>query len=95
MAYLRGLGASMELMQHPPSSPDLNPLDSGVWAAWEREVQRIIDEDGRPIKNDQQLRGVVLRAWSTLTPEKVRPYIENWRARLQTCAAVNGARFEL
>ena len=44
-----------DVLPHPPASPDLNPLDAGIWSLWQSKVEKLLDE-GRRCRNDTELR---------------------------------------
>ena len=54
----------------PPNSPDLNPLDYGIWGMLEQEVYRM------PPKNSQDLESKIRRAWENLDLSCISPATE-------------------
>ncbi len=60
----------------PPSSPDLNPLDYGVWD----RVGHIACQSAAP--NLNVLRDQVSQAWTELEPSEVRNICRGFQHRL-------------
>ena len=72
----------------PPNSPDLNPLDYGIWGMLEQEVYR------KPPKNLQDLESKIRRAWESLDLSKVNRCIDRFKGRLRQCEDAKGSHFE-
>ena len=60
----------MELLDWPPYSPDLNPIEE-IWSWLKRRVSQEIP------KNIKQLKNCILKYWRTITPETLAPYINS------------------
>lgn len=73
----------------PPNSPDLNPLDYGIWGMLEQEVYRI------PPKSLQELKRKIQLAWGKLDLSKVNGCIDQFKKRLRQCEDAKGGHFEL
>ena len=71
----------------PPNSPDLNPLDYGIWGMLEQEVHR------KPPKNLQDLESKIQRAWENLDLSKVNRCIDRFKGRLRQCEDAKGSHF--
>ncbi len=75
--------------QWPPSSPDLNPLDYGVWD----RVARIAC--ATPASNITELRNRVSQAWTALEPDEVRTICRGFRRRLEAVVEAQGGYIDL
>ncbi len=73
----------------PPSSPDLNPLDYGVWS----NVARIACES--PAPNIDTLRQHVAQAWTAQEPAQVRQVCRGFWRRLEVVVAAQGGYIDL
>ena len=80
---------SLELIQQPPNSPDLNPLDFSVWSAVEGMM--------RKSATDHELRGEVARAFKLLQdkPGFAKKVGESFMRRIGACIAAGGGAFEI
>ena len=65
----------------PPYSPDLNPMNYGVWSILEARACATRHLSLESLK--QPLR----REWDRLSPEDLRPIAENFKTRLGLCIA--------
>lgn len=72
----------------PPSSPDLSPLDYGIWGYLEAKVNACT------ARSPAELRRRIVREWDKLPMEVVRAAIAAWRKRLRLCVRARGGRFE-
>ena len=82
-----------DVLPHPPASPDLNPLDAGIWALWQSKVEQLLSE-GRKCRNDTELRSLVITAHGMITRDEVNNCIKAWPRRLKACVANEGSHFE-
>ena len=76
----------------PPTSPDLNLLDTFCWSALKRQLATQYDTTagGRLL-----LRRDLQTAWSRLKPDvDMRKLLANWRRRLVLCVQQGGDVFE-
>ncbi len=73
----------------PPSSPDLNPLDYGVWD----RVARIAC--ATPAPNIHVLRDRVSQAWEALEPSEVVTICRGFRRRLEAVITAEGGHIDL
>jgi hypothetical protein len=71
----------------PARSPDLNPVDFFLWGY----VKNVYN---RPIRNEEDLRNRLQKAFATITPEMVRASKLNLLRRAQLCLEMNGGHFE-
>lgn len=72
----------------PPSSPDLNPMDYGIWALLKARLGR------RRFKGVRELKKALKRAWRSITVEECRNIVGSFRRRLETLIAAGGSNFE-
>ena len=72
----------------PPSSPDMAPLDYGVWPLLTAAACRT-----RAV-NVGTMKRRVNNAWRNLEPSKIRSICAGFRRRLELCAAAKGSIFE-
>ncbi len=73
----------------PPLSPDLNPLDYGVWS----NVARMACET--PAPNINTLRQRVAQAWTAQEPAEARQVCRGFRRRLEAVVAAQGGYIDL
>ena len=74
----------------PAASPDLNPLDYGVWKAWDDAVGRAGVNTSLGL-----LRSRILSANDELQKSDiVEKAIRSWPKRLKACVAAEGGAFE-
>ena len=72
----------------PPNSPDLNPLDYGIWSIMESEVYKV------KIRDLDHLEDRLAEAWDALSQEHIDNTIMSFRKRVRACIAAEGKRFE-
>ena len=72
----------------PPQSPDLNPLDYGIWG--------IMDKNARATShpNLASLKASVIREWDNLSMEFVANTCRQFRGRLEKAVEADGGYFE-
>ena len=68
----------------PPNSPDLNPVDNGIWGEVYQSKISSVDE----LKNRKK------QAWSELEQSIINAAVKKWRIRLKACVAAGGGYFE-
>ena len=94
MIILTSIMDGHAIMEYPPNSPDLSPLDYWLWDAWQRKI----DDLNLPTNTPTQLRAAIITAHiSFSTPEgraEHRRAVESWSGRLMMCRASGGHRFE-
>lgn len=73
----------------PASSPDLNPMDYGMWSILEQKVCTINHSSVSHLKKS------LLKAWEEIPLETVRATVGQWRTRLRTCVKSKGGHFEV
>ena len=73
----------------PPSSPDLNPLDYGVWD----KVAQVACKEAAP--NLNVLRQRVAQAWTALEAAEVRHICRGFRRRLAAVVTAEGGHIDL
>jgi len=74
--------------QWPPNSPDLNPVDSKIWATMQQRVYQT------KIRNVDELRQRLLNVWSSVEQDVIDASIDQWRVRLKECVRSGGGHFE-
>lgn len=72
----------------PPSSPDLNPLDYGIWSILKKNVYSV------KIKSLAHLKKRIRKCWKELPQETVNRTIDRFRSRVRKMLSVDGSRFE-
>ena len=72
----------------PPQSPDLNPLDYGIWG--------IMDKNARatPHPNLESLKTSIIREWNNLSQDYVAKTCQQFRGRLEKAVEADGGSFE-
>ena len=79
----------------PASSPDLNPLDYHVWAAWQSEVNKVLKERfAGHAKNEMEMKAAVHTAWTQVDQNALKRTIASWPKRLHLCIEKEGGCFE-
>lgn len=73
----------------PPNSPDLNPVDFGIWGILEENVYR-----GRRITNIESLKEALVTEWNLLPQETINRCIDAFRPRLKRVVEVGGGHIE-
>ena len=74
----------------PAKSPDLNPMDYGMWGILTSKVARLRNE----LRTTDDLKRILTLAWDDITMEDVRNTCANWGKRLQAVQSANGGYFE-
>lgn len=72
----------------PRNSPDLNPMDYGIWSILAQSVF------AAKIRDLDHLENRLAEAWESLTQEIVDNTVMSFRKRLRACIAADGKRFE-
>ena len=72
----------------PPHSPDLNPMDYGIWSSLATKVFRV------KIRDVEHLCQRLAVAWEQITQDEVDRTIDSFRRRVKACVKANGRRFE-
>ena len=72
----------------PPSSPDLNPLDYGLWSILKKDVYSV------KIHSMAQLKQRIVKCWDEIPQETVNRTIDGFRKRVKKMIEVEGRRFE-
>ena len=70
------------------NSPDLNPLDYGIWEDLEAQVYR------RPIHTMEELKARIVECWEEFPQETINKVIDRFRPRLRKCIEAEGEHFE-
>jgi len=74
----------VQVVEHPPNSPDLNPIES-IWGVVKKRV-----EDLQP-KTLGELRTCIFTAWKTIKRETVKSTIDHMTSVYQKVIDANGA----
>ena len=69
----------------PPNSPELDPLDYGVWA----NVQKV--SCGRSNPNVEFLKNSIKEAWAGMPEAQVKRTCASFTKRIETCIEKNGS----
>jgi transposase len=75
----------IRLMNWPPQSPDLNPIEN-LWAELKKSVRR---KEKKP-SNLKELDALVKEAWNEIPPEYCRRLVVSMRNRVNACIEVGG-----
>lgn len=74
---------SMEILEWPANSPDLNPIEN-LWAMLKENVAK------RNPKTKEELKTVLLEEWDCISQEKIDDLIDSMPKRINQCLAANG-----
>ncbi len=85
---VENLAASWEKTLWPPSSPDLNPLDYGIWGAVESKVGKV------PYPSVEALKAAVDQEWEAMSEDFIQRVCAGFRRRLELCVEAKGSHFE-
>ena len=77
----------MQLLQHPPYSPDLAPCDLGLFSEVKKELK------DRRLSSDTELREAWDEACADLPKEKWNEWFEAWFRRMERCIECEGEYF--
>ena len=72
----------------PPSSPDLNPLDYGIWSVLKQKVYR------HHTDNMDELKQRIRSCWKEIDQELINSTIDQFRMPVKNMLAAEGKRFE-
>ena len=72
----------------PPNSPDLNPVDYGIWGVMQEKVYQ------SKISSVDELKNRIRQAWSELEQSIINAAVKKWQIRLKACVAAGGGYFE-
>ena len=72
----------------PPSSPDLNPLDYGIWSVLKQKVYR------KKTNNVDELKERIQECWKEIDQDLIDKTIDRFCMRVQKMLEVEGRRFE-
>ena len=89
MKVLRKMFGPDRILQNPPNSPDLSPLDYYAWDAVDQKVQSLGP------KNLPELKKCIVQAWGELNLDHLKKACTTgWVKRLKACVINEGGRFE-
>ena len=74
----------------PPKSPDLNPLDYGIWGILTEKVSTMRNN----LQTVDDLKLLLTNVWDDILQEDVRKTCQTWGKRLQAVTTANGGHFE-
>ena len=72
----------------PPNSPDLNPLDYGIWESFMQKVYK------KNINSIGTLKVALLETWEEFPQEEINKIIDQFRERCKKVKEVNGKHIE-
>ena len=72
----------------PPNSPDLNPVDYGIWESLSEKFYR------HKIRDINHLRDVLVQAWYDFPQNEINTIINQFRKRLRMVKEVDGKLIE-
>ena len=72
----------------PPSSPDLNPLDYGLWSILKQKVY------SQKIHDMEHLKRRIRACWKEIPQDLINKTIDRFRARVRKMIEMEGNRFE-
>ena len=72
----------------PPNSPDLNPVDYGIWESLSEKVYR------HKIRDINHLRDVLVQAWHDFPQNDINTIINQFIKRLRMVKEVKGKHIE-
>ena len=72
----------------PPSSPDLNPLDFGIWGNVERKAC------STPHPNVESLKAAVEKEWADMDEDFIKKTCQAFRPRIEAMIKAEGGHFE-
>ncbi|XP_066600766.1 uncharacterized protein [Prorops nasuta] len=75
-------------IEWPPQSPDLAPLDFGIWGMVKNRMYDL------EIETLQQLKDCIIEECESITPLQLQNVLQCFVKRLETCSAVAGGLFE-
>lgn len=79
----------LEPNKWPANSPDLNPVDYGIWGILEQNVY-----GGRKITDLETLKNVIVEEWDKVPQDTVTRCIDVFRSRLRAVIAAEGGHIE-
>lgn len=72
----------------PPQSPDLNPLDYGIWGILDGKVR------ATPHRNVDDLKAKIMEEWEAMEEAIVAKTCKSFRKRIEACIEANGGYIE-
>lgn len=84
----RWIGRNSPLINCPPRSPDLTPLDYFLWGFLKNEVYKT-----QP-RNSLELKNQIRQACAEITPATLRKVMANNRKRIEACIRADGGLIE-
>ncbi|EYB95147.1 hypothetical protein Y032_0163g3483 [Ancylostoma ceylanicum] len=73
----------------PPSSPDLNPLDYGIWGILEAKVST------KSYSSVAALKAALMKAWNEISDDVLMSTCDSAMKRLRLCCSLKGGAFEI
>ena len=70
-------------LDHPPQSPDLNPIEH-LWEHLDQQIRK------REITSKDSLKSAIMEEWLKISPEVTRKLVESMPRRLQAVIKANG-----
>jgi transposase len=78
-------GLGMKCHQHPPNSPDLNPIEN-IWA----HMKHIISKDYAHITSQKVMKEVVVSIWNDFMDHRLDHLVERMPERIQAVIKARG-----
>jgi transposase len=75
----------MRCHQHPPNSPDLNPIEN-IWA----HIKHIIAKEYSHITSTKEMKRVVLKIWNDFGDDRWNSLIESMLDRIRAVIVARG-----
>ena len=88
LQWIKNEGKFEVLKPWPANSPDLNPMDYGIWGILEPLVF------AQNPKSEVELKTAIRKAVPSLTPATLQSTVLQFEKRLDLCIANNGGNFE-
>ncbi|KAL4465551.1 hypothetical protein ABPG72_014000 [Tetrahymena utriculariae] len=73
----------IQILPHPPNSPDLNPIEL-IWSVIKSRIEK------ENPQNEQQLRQVIQQQWDDIEQDIIHSCILHYKKRLKTVFELNG-----
>lgn len=72
-----------KILDHPPQSPDLNPIEH-LWEHLDRQIRK------RTITNKDMLKTVIMEEWQKISPDVTKKLVESMPRRLSAVIKAKG-----
>lgn len=89
--FIATIAEDVELLDWPSSSPDINPLDYGMWSTIERRLGK---EEPATTGWEMRLKAKIRAAFDSITAEDTKRIVEAWPKRLKAVVEAKGDHIE-